>query len=95
MVWIDLIISIISGIIGGNLAGKTLGRRSLGWIGNSFGGFFGGVIAGYILQAFGFSAVNTTIPIVKSIIANIIIGGLCGAILTLLIDYVISATSPD
>jgi len=95
MVWINLIISIISGIIGGNLAGKTLGRRSLGWIGNSFTGLFGGVIAGYILQAFGYSAVSTTIPIVKAITANIIIGGLSGAILTLLIDYIIYATSPE
>ena len=90
MEWVNLIISLISGIIGGNLAGATLGHKSLGIIGNSSAGLFGGIVAGYILQALG---IYTTNGEIVAILANLSMGALSGAILTVIIDYIISVTS--
>jgi uncharacterized membrane protein YeaQ/YmgE (transglycosylase-associated protein family) len=51
---INVIVSLISGIVGGNLAGAALPEdKNLGGLGNSIAGFFGGGIGGYILQALG------------------------------------------
>jgi len=57
---ISLIVSLISGIVGGNLAGAGLGDKSLGAVGNSVTGFFGGGIGAYILKALGIIAAVTT-----------------------------------
>jgi hypothetical protein len=60
---ISLIVSLISGVIGGNLAGAGLGDKSLGTVGNSVTGLFGGGIGGFILKALGIIAAVTTTAI--------------------------------
>lgn len=49
---LNLLISLISGIVGGNVAGAAMPEdKNLGALGNSITGLFGGALGGYILQA--------------------------------------------
>lgn len=58
---INLIISLISGLVGGNIAGAALAEKSLGAVGNSIAGLLGGGIGGYILKTLGlFAAAAST-----------------------------------
>jgi uncharacterized membrane protein YeaQ/YmgE (transglycosylase-associated protein family) len=56
---INLIISLISGILGGNIAGSLLSERNIGAIANTISGLVGGGITGWILKALGVIAVAT------------------------------------
>lgn len=53
MDWIQMIISLVSGVVGGNAAGALMKDKSLGPVGNSVAGLLGGGIGGSILQAAG------------------------------------------
>jgi uncharacterized membrane protein YeaQ/YmgE (transglycosylase-associated protein family) len=76
---VSLIISLVSGAVGGNAAGAVLKDKSLGTLGNSLSGIFGGGIGGAILQALG--VLNTSGGLnLASILENIASGGVGGAI---------------
>ncbi len=94
---VNLIISLVSGLVGGNIAGAASKDNSLGTLGNSIAGLIGGGVGGYILQALelynklGGPAVtgNAAAPAASgldlgSILANVGTSGVSGAILMLI-----------
>jgi uncharacterized membrane protein YeaQ/YmgE (transglycosylase-associated protein family) len=89
---LNLIISLISGIIGGNIAGAAMPNKTLGGLGNSIAGFFGGGIGGVILQALGlFNQAGAANISLESILANIGTGGVGGAILMIIVAFIKNA----
>ncbi|KAF3361866.1 hypothetical protein PHSC3_001633 [Chlamydiales bacterium STE3] len=95
----NLIISLISGLIGGNIAGSAMSpEKNLGGLFNSVSGLIGGGIGGYILKAVGLVAATTVVTQagvtpepasldLSMILANIGGGGAVGAILTALTTW--------
>ena len=51
---VNLVISLISGVVGGNIAGAAMKDKSLGALGNSIAGLVGGGVGGWLLSAMGF-----------------------------------------
>jgi uncharacterized membrane protein YeaQ/YmgE (transglycosylase-associated protein family) len=105
---VNLIISIVSGIVGGNLTGAAIPDKSLGTLGNSVTGLLGGGIGHYILQALGLFATiaathatgATPQPEVAqhgldlgTLLGNVAGSGAGGAILTALAGWIKSAAS--
>ena len=93
---LNLIISLISGIVGGNVAGTAMKDKGMGALGNSVTGLLGGGAGGYITQALGLiSSVAATAgqaaPAASSgldlasILANIGGSGVGGAALTVIV----------
>lgn len=100
---INLIISLISGIVGGNIAGAAMPDKNLGGVANSLSGLVGGGIGGYILKALGVAAATTAAAQtgaavapehldIASVLANIGGGGAGGAILAAVISLIKNAT---
>lgn len=93
---VNLIISLISGIVGGNVAGAAAPDKSLGGLGNSVAGLFGGGIGGFILQALGVLG-TAAAPAggldIGSIIANIGSSGVGGAILMYVVGLIKNASN--
>jgi len=103
---VNLIISLISGLVGGNIAGSAMQDKSLGALGNSISGLIGGGTGGYILKLLGLftSAVTTSAvtgqptPVdashldLTTILANIGGSGVGGAILTAIVAWIKSAS---
>jgi uncharacterized membrane protein YeaQ/YmgE (transglycosylase-associated protein family) len=89
---INLLISLISGAVGGNIAGAAMKDKSLGTLGNSIAGIFGGGIGNILLQALGIitSAAGTG-PTIGSIIGNIGASGIGGAILLIIVALIKNA----
>lgn len=102
MEWVNLIISLISGIAGGNLAGAALKEKSLGTLGNSVAGFFGGGIGAAILKAIE-NAAHTGSEVAQSaaqvaptldlgsIIGDIASGGIGGGALLAIVSLIKNA----
>lgn len=100
---VPLIISLISGIVGGHVAGAAAPDKSLGGIGNTITGLFGGAFGGYIMQALdllGKAGVLTGSPDAAaatqgfdlgSILAAVGGGGVSGGILTFVIGLIKNA----
>lgn len=93
---VNLIISLISGIVGGNIAGAAAPDKSLGGLGNSVAGIFGGGIGGYILQALGVlghtAASGGAGLDIGSILANVGTSGVGGAVLMLIVSLIKNAS---
>lgn len=103
---INLVISLVSGLVGGNLAGAaTSGDKNLGTLGNSVTGLVGGGLGGWILKALGVFA-TTAIATqsgteaaaaalnsidLPTVLANIGGSGVGGALLTLIAGYLKSS----
>lgn len=98
---INLIISLVSGLIGGNVAGAAMQEKDLGTLGNSISGLIGGGLGGYILKLLGLFAATTATtaatgqPVdashaldLTTILANIGGSGVGGAILTALVTWI-------
>ena len=85
---VSLIISVVSGAVGGNVAGSLMKDYSLGPVGNSIAGIFGGGIGAWLLQAVGLLASGGGGLTLGSIIGNIASGGVGGAILMLVIGLI-------
>jgi len=83
----ELIISLISGALGGNAAGKLLSKYSLGTLGNSIVGILGGGLGSYLLgmlgMDFGGAEMNVT-----NILGNIAEGGVGGGALMAIIGVI-------
>ncbi len=103
---INLIISLVSGIIGGNVAGAAMPDKSMGAVGNSVSGLVGGGIGHYILQALGLFATIATHAAtggqpeaaqhsldIGTLLGNVAGSGVGGAILTALVAWIKSAAS--
>ncbi|MBA3816117.1 MAG: hypothetical protein H0X29_06290 [Parachlamydiaceae bacterium] len=102
MEWVNLIISLISGVAGGNLAGASLKDKSLGTLGNSIAGFFGGGIGAAILKAIEGAAQTSTEVAqgaaqaapgldIGSIIGDIASGGIGGGALLAIVSLIKNA----
>ena len=86
---INLIASLISGAIGGNMVGGALNDQSLGSSGDSLLGVLGGGIAGVILQSLGIATGSgSDVLDAASLIGNIAICGIGGALVTLVIGLI-------
>lgn len=101
---VQLIISLVSGIVGGNIAGAALPEdKNLGALGNSISGLFGGGIGGYILKALGVLATAGTASAataatgaapgldIGSLLANVGGSGVGGAILMIIVSLIKNA----
>ena len=99
---INLIISLISGIVGGNIAGAAMPEKTLGTLGNSISGLVGGGIGGFILKALGLfatataaghmgAAAPTSSFDLNTLIVSIGGGGVSGAILTGIVAFIKNA----
>lgn len=84
----SLIVEAVSGAVGGNIAGAAMKEKSLGAVGNSVAGIFGGGIGGAILQAVMGSAAGGGGMDMQSILANVGGGGVGGAILMAIIGII-------
>jgi uncharacterized membrane protein YeaQ/YmgE (transglycosylase-associated protein family) len=104
---VNLIISLVSGIVGGNVAGAAMPDKTLGTVGNSVTGLLGGGIGHYILQALGLfatiaatHATGTPQPEVAqhgldlgTLLGNVAGSGVGGALLTGLAAWIKNAAS--
>lgn len=88
----ELIISLLSGALGGNVAGKLLKKYSLGTLGNSIVGILGGGLGSYLLGMFGmdFGGAEMTLG---NILGNIAEGGVGGGALMAIIGIIKGAMS--
>lgn len=87
---VNLLISLVSGIVGGNVAGAAMPEKSLGAVGNSITGILGGGLGGIILQALGLFNQPGTVDI-ASILSNIGSGGVGGAIIMIIVALIKNA----
>lgn len=82
---IDLIIQIVAGVIGGYGAGATLKNYTLGAVGNTIAGAIGGVVGvqllAQVIPALASTAGNVDAGV---LVGQVIGGGVCGAIFTIL-----------
>lgn len=92
---LNLIISLVSGVVGGNLAGAATSEKNLGPLFNTIAGLIGGGAGEHILKALGVlasaQATGTTGGAefdLSSLLANIGVSGVSGAALTGVITLV-------
>jgi len=83
----SLIISLLSGALGGNLAGKAMPNNSLGTLWNSVAGIAGGGIGSQVLGALGVAASSGSLDL-TSILTSVAGGGVGGGVLMALIGIV-------
>jgi len=92
MDWMSLVISLISGAVGGNVAGKLLKNFDMGTLWNSVAGIIGGGVGGQIITALGIdpgaaTAAASGSGTIGSIVSQIGGGGVGGAILLVVAGY--------
>jgi len=97
---INLIISLISGLVGGNIAGAATPDKNLGGVANSVLGLLGGGVGDFLLRALGVigtTAATTAVTgqpatghefDIGSLLANIGVSGVSGGVLTAIIAFV-------
>jgi uncharacterized membrane protein YeaQ/YmgE (transglycosylase-associated protein family) len=85
---ISILISLLSGAVGGNLAGKVFKNLDLGTIGNSLAGIAGGGVGALILNLLGIGASADASTNSSSIIGGIASGGVGGAILMAIVSAI-------
>lgn len=92
---VNLIISLVSGVVGGNVAGAAMPEKNLGALGNTIAGLIGGGAGSFILKALGIVAAASAAPEggagaldLSSILANIGISGVSGGVLTAIIALI-------
>jgi uncharacterized membrane protein YeaQ/YmgE (transglycosylase-associated protein family) len=99
---VNLLISLISGVVGGNIAGAAMKEKSLGGLGNSIAGLVGGGIGGWLLSAMG--VLGKAAPAVAgaaaaggmdigALIGNIAGSGVGGAIVMIIVGMIKGAQS--
>lgn len=86
MDWMSLIISLVSGAVGGNLAGRLLKNFDMGPLWNSVAGIVGGGLGGQIVGMLGGDAMAAAGGI-ASIISQILGGGVGGGIVLVVVSY--------
>ncbi len=83
----EIIISLISGALGGNVAGKLLSKYSMGTLGNSIVGILGGGLGSYLLGMLGMDLGGAEMN-VTNILGNIAEGGVGGGALMAIIGVI-------
>ena len=87
----SLLVTLISGAVGGNVAGAAMKDKSLGTLGNSLAGIFGGGIGGFLLQALGVLATSGASGDLGDILGHVASGGVGGAVLLVVASLIKSA----
>jgi uncharacterized membrane protein YeaQ/YmgE (transglycosylase-associated protein family) len=92
MDWMSIIISLVSGAVGGNAAGKLLKNFDMGTLWNSVAGIVGGGIGGQIVSALGLDPGTATAAasgsgMIGSIVSQVAGGGVGGAVLLVVAGY--------
>ena len=91
---VNILISLISGVVGGNIAGAAMKDKSLGGLGNSIAGLVGGGVGGWLLSAMGIlgkaapamaGAAAASGMDIGALIGNIVGSGVGGAIAMLIV----------
>jgi uncharacterized membrane protein YeaQ/YmgE (transglycosylase-associated protein family) len=86
---INLLISLVSGLIGGNATGAVAKDTSLGVVGNSIAGLVGGGLGTYIAQATDMlTKVQGSNLDITSLLGTIGSGGIGGIILTVIAGFI-------
>jgi uncharacterized membrane protein YeaQ/YmgE (transglycosylase-associated protein family) len=98
MDFVNILISLVSGIAGGNFTGAAMKEKSLGTLGNSITGLIGGGAGSYILQALGIlasmgvsgspDAAAVSNMDIGHIVGNIVGSGAGGALLTAIVAFI-------
>lgn len=89
---VNLIISLVSGAVGGNIAGKALPHKDLGVAANTIIGLIGGGAGDYILKALGVIATAGAEGVasgnidIASILTTIGVSGVSGGVITALVS---------
>ena len=83
----ELIISLLSGALGGNVAGKLLSKYSLGTLGNSIVGILGGGLGSYLLGMLGMDLGGAEMNL-TNILGNVAEGGVGGGALMAIIGVI-------
>lgn len=73
-----LIISLVTGAIGGNAAGKIFKKLDLGTLGNSLAGILGGGLGGQLLSMVGLTASPSGDLDLSAILGSVASGGVGG-----------------
>lgn len=87
----QLILSLLSGAVGGNLAGKLLKDFDLGTLGNSLAGIVGGGLGSQILAMLGAGGAAAAAGgglDIGSIIGSVASGGVGGGVLMVLVGII-------
>jgi uncharacterized membrane protein YeaQ/YmgE (transglycosylase-associated protein family) len=84
----SLLVSLISGAVGGNIAGAAMQDKSLGIVGNSLAGIFGGGLGSFLLQELGLFVSSGGL---EQIVGNVAGGGVGGAILLVIVSLIKNA----
>ncbi len=87
MDWTSLIISLVSGAVGGNAAGKVLKNFDMGTLWNSVAGIVGGGLGGQLMAQLGLDPGATGGGDLTSIVSQIAGGGIGGAVLLVIAGY--------
>lgn len=95
---VNLLVTLASGAVGGNVAGAAAPDKSLGALGNTIAGIFGGAGGHWLAQAVGLIGTAATAAEgagidIGSILANIGGSGIGGAVLTLIIGLIKNAAA--
>lgn len=94
---LNLIITLVSGVVGGNVAGAAMPDKSLGAIGNSITGLLGGGVGELVLRLLGIAATTAATGDATgsaahldfaSILSSIIAGGAGGGALTAIVGII-------
>ncbi len=84
----SLLISLVSGAVGGNAAGKVLKNFDMGTLWNSVAGIVGGGLGGQIMAQLGIDPGSATGGgDLTSIVSQIAGGGVGGAVLLVIASY--------
>jgi uncharacterized membrane protein YeaQ/YmgE (transglycosylase-associated protein family) len=93
MDWMSLIISLVSGAVGGNAAGKVMKNFDMGTLWNSVAGIVGGGLGGQIMGQLGIDPAAATAAVsgsgdLGSIASQIGGGGVGGAVALVAASYI-------
>ncbi len=83
----ELIISLLSGALGGNVAGKLLSKYSMGPLWNSVVGILGGGLGSQLLGMLGMDLGGAEMNLMN-ILGNVVEGGVGGGVLMTIIGII-------
>ena len=83
----ELIISLLSGALGGNVAGKLLSKYSMGPLWNSVVGILGGGLGSQLLGMLGMDLGGAEMNLMN-ILGNVVEGGVGGGVLMTIIGVI-------
>lgn len=87
----ELLISLLSGAVGGNAAGKLIGKLDQGTLINSIAGIVGGGVGGQLLSMVGAGGLADGGMDIAGIIGQVASGGVSGGVVLAIVGVVRNA----